>query len=274
MDCKACWPLDETIRVRDIGGHGDLLGDGPHEGRQFSGDGDYHLIRMCAACTELPVPFTQSYLRLPTNVLEAFREGFQAELQMAAHVGRIAIRPSAFDQGTAGMRVAGFRDAALATPFTTGVFRRRQAQVTHELAGGINTGQIAQVGDNGDGHGELHATQGLEGPDHRGQTPSFHRLVECLFKTLEAFGVFGDGPNVFLEDHLLRWRRTDDLRQPSEVGGAPIGLARLADILPQEQGFEAAFGGLEIAQGIFASAAQVPDGFVRDLWDIDRGQIP
>ena len=113
---------------------------------------------------------------------------------MAAHVGRIAIRPSAFDQGTAGMRVAGFRDAALATPFTTGGFRRRQAQVTHELAGGINTGQIAQFGDDGDGHGELHATQGLEGLDHCGQTPSFHLLVEFLFKTLEAFGVFADNP--------------------------------------------------------------------------------
>ena len=102
MDCKTVWPLDETIRVRDLGGHGDLLGDGPDEGRQFSGDGDHHLIGMFAACTELPVPFTQSYLRLPTDVLEAFREVFQAEWQMAAHWGRIAIRPGAFDQGPTG----------------------------------------------------------------------------------------------------------------------------------------------------------------------------
>ena len=274
MDGKTVWPLDETLRVRDLGGHGDLLGDGPHEGRQCSGDGDHHLMRMCAACTELPVPLTPSYLRLPTAVLEAFREVFQAEVQMAAHVGRIARRPRAFDQGPTGLRVAGCRAAALATPFTTGVCRRRQAQVTHELAGGLNTGQIAPCGDEGDGHGELHATQGLEGLDHWGQTPSVHLLVECLFQTFEAFGVFGDGPHVCLEDHLLRGRRTDDLRQPAEVGGAPSGLARRAKILPQEKRFEAACGGLEIAQGIFARAAQVPDGVVRDLWDIDRGQIP
>jgi hypothetical protein len=184
MDCKTFWPLNEMIHVRDLGGHADLLCDGPHEGRQVSGDGDYHLIRMFAACTELQVPFTQAYLRLPTNVLEAFREVFQAELQMAAHFGRIAIRPSAFDQGTAGLRVAGFRDAALATPFTTGVFRRRQAQVTHELARGIKTGQIAQFGDDGDGHGELDAKQGLEGLDHRGQTPGVHVVVEFLLQPL------------------------------------------------------------------------------------------
>ena len=65
---------------------------------------------------------------------------FQAEWQMAAHMGRVALGPRACDQGTAGMRVAGMRvagmrDAALATPCTTGGCRRRQAQVTHEQAG-------------------------------------------------------------------------------------------------------------------------------------------
>ena len=274
MDGQTFWPLDETIGVRDVGGHVDLLGDGPHEGRQGSGDGDDHLIRMFAACPELPVPVTQADLRFPTDVLEAFREVFQAALQMAAHVGRIALRPSAFDQGPAGMRGAGVRDAALATPFTTGVFRRRQAQVTHELAGGLHTGQSAQFGDDGDGHGALDATQGLEGLDHRGQTPSVHLLVACLVKTLEAFGVCGDGPHVFLEDDVRGWSRTAHFRAPPEVGRAPSGLARLAHILPEEKGCEAEFGGFEIAQGLFASAAQVPDGFVRDLWDRDRGQIP
>jgi hypothetical protein len=90
---------------------------------------------MFAACTALPVPLTRAYRCLPTDVLEACREGLQAKRQKAAHVGRRAIRPSAFDQGTAGIRVAGCRDAALATPCTTGVCRRRQAQVTHKLAG-------------------------------------------------------------------------------------------------------------------------------------------
>jgi hypothetical protein len=176
--------------------------------------------------------------RLPTDVLEAFREGCQAAWQRAAHVGRIARRPSAFAQGPAGRRVAGVRDAALATPFTTGVCRRRQAQVTHELAGGIHTGPSAPCGEAGDGHGALDATQGLEGLDHRGQPPRVHRRVACLCTTREACGGCGDGPNGCLEDAWLGWSRTDPCRAPPAVSRAPSGLARLATSLPEANGCE------------------------------------
>jgi hypothetical protein len=273
MDCQTLWPLDATIRVQDCGGHADVLGDGPHEGRQCSGAGDHHLMRMFAAGPELPVPLTQADLRLPTDVLEAFREVFQAAWQRAAPVGRIALRPSAFAQGPAGLRVAGFREAALATPFTTGVGRRRQAQVTHERAGGIKPGQLAPCGDEGDGHGALYAPQGLAGLDHRGQTPSVHLLVEGLFQTLEAVGVFGDGPHVCREDAWLGWRRTDHFREPPEVSRAPRDLARMAHILPEEQGFEPSLRRLAVATGLVTGATQVTTGVVFDLWDIDRGQI-
>ena len=229
---------------------------------------------MCAAGTAWPGPWTQSYRGFPTAVLEAFWKVCQAAWPMAAHGGRIARRPRACDQGPAGRRVAGVREAALAPPCTPGVCRRRQAQVTHARAGGITTGPIAPCGDAGDGHGARHATPGLEGLDHRGQTPRVHRRVACLCKTREACGVCGDGPHVCLEDHLRRWRRTDDRGQPSAVGGAPMGLARLAPSLPPAHGVEAACGGLEIAPGRFARAAQVPDGCVRDLGAINRGQLP
>ena len=159
-------------------------------------------MSLWAACTEGPVAVTPSSLRRPPEVMEAFREVCQAALPMAAHVGRIALRSSAFDQGTAGRHVASCRDAALATPFPTGVCRWRQPQGTHELAGGLNTGQIAPCGYEGAGYGARHTTPGLEGLDQLGQTPSFHLLVACLCQTLKAFGVFGDGPDVVLEDHL------------------------------------------------------------------------
>ena len=258
----------------DGGAQADLLGEGPQEGRPCSGEGHDHLMRMFAACPEVPVALTQADRRRPPEVLAAFREVFPAELPMAAHGGRIAIRPGAFDQGPAGRRVAGVRDAALAPPFPTGVCRRRQAQVTHELAGGSNTGQVAPFGDDGDGHGDLDTPQGLEGLDHRGQTPSVHRLVACLVQTLEAFGVFGTGPHVCLADDWLGWGRTDHGREPPEVGRAPSGLARLAQVLPEAKGVEAACGGVELAPGIVASAAPVPAGVVRDLGDIAGVSAP
>src|SRR2546430_14252497 len=158
MDGQALWPLDEPIRVRDVGGHGALLGEGPQAGRQCSGDGDDHLLRLCVACPAWPVPLTPSDRRLPTKVLAACREGCPAAWQMAAHVGRIALRPRAVDQGPAGRRVAGWRAAALAPPCTPGVVRRRQAQVTPALAGGGNTGQTAPRGDPRDGPPAPHPT--------------------------------------------------------------------------------------------------------------------
>jgi hypothetical protein len=50
--------------------------------------------------------------------------------------------------------------------------------------------------------------------------------------------VFVDGAHVFLEDDLLSGCGTDHFREPSEMGGVPGGLARLADIVPQQKGFQ------------------------------------
>jgi hypothetical protein len=41
----------------------------------------------------------------------------------------------------------------------------------------------------------------------------------------------------------------------------------------QQKGFETAFGGLEIAQGILAGTTEVTNGFILDRRDIDRGEI-
>ena len=125
----------------------------------------------------------------------------------------------------------------------------------------------------GDGHGELHTAQGLEGLDHRVQAPGFHLLVECLFETLEAFGVFVDRADIFLKDDLLRWGGTDHFSEPPEVGRAPIGPAGIADIVSQQEGFETKLGVFEIAEGIFTRPGQVANGFIFDFGDIDRGEI-
>jgi hypothetical protein len=97
--------------------------------------------------------------------------------------------------------------------------------------------------------------------------------MKFLLQTLKTGGVFGDRVHVFLKDDLLgRWR-TDDLAEPSEVRRAPGGLARRADIMPQEKRFEPELGCLEIKDGIFTSPAQVPNRFVLHRRDIDWSQV-
>jgi hypothetical protein len=98
-------------------------------------------------------------------------------------------------------------------------------------------------------------------------------LVEFLGETLEAFRVFSDRPDIFLEHDWLRRGRADDLREPSEMGWAPMGLARVADIVAEQEGFEAKLGVLESAAGIFTGPRQVPDGFIFHRGDRDRGEI-
>ena len=50
-------------------------------------------------------------------------------------------------------------------------------------------------------------------------------ILQFLFETLEAFGVLMNRTDIFLKDDLLRRGRTDHLREPAEVGRAPIGPA-------------------------------------------------
>jgi hypothetical protein len=102
-----------------LGCHRYLLGNGPHEGDQFPCNSHHDLICVFAACAQLPVPFTQSHLRLPTGVLKRLRYLFQSQLEVAADLRRIPGGPGTFDQGPAGMGVARLGDSSLPTTLTT-----------------------------------------------------------------------------------------------------------------------------------------------------------
>ena len=79
--------------------------------------------------------------------------------------------------------------------------------------------------------------------------------------------------DVFLKNDGLRGRGTDNFREPPQVGRAPIGPAGVADIVSEQKGFEPEFGVFEITDGIFTSPAEVANGFLLDLGDIDRSAI-
>jgi hypothetical protein len=66
------------IRTRWLRDQGDLFGNGPHKGDEFTGNGHHDLIGVFTASAELSVPFTQPYLRFPTDVLDRFWKLFQA----------------------------------------------------------------------------------------------------------------------------------------------------------------------------------------------------
>jgi hypothetical protein len=99
------------------------------------------------------------------------------------------------------------------------------------------------------------------------------RLVEFLVEPRQACGVCGHRTDICLKDELLRWRGIDNLREPPEVGRAPISPAGVADIVSELEGFEAQLGVLEIAEGIVTGSREVPNGFIFHLGDRDCREI-
>ena len=98
----------------------DLFGDRPDEPDPLPRHGHHHLVGMPASGDELSGAFAQAHLGFPTEVLKRLELLLQLQLQMAAHVGRIAIGPVPFHQDAPGMGMVRLGDGALATPFATG----------------------------------------------------------------------------------------------------------------------------------------------------------
>jgi hypothetical protein len=232
------------------------------------------LIGVFPPCAQLPLPFAEPHVGLPTDILEACGELFQPELEMAPHRRRVARGPGPFDQGASGMGMTRLGKTSLPPALATVVFRGGKAEITHEVSGVVKAGAVPELSRDGHGDGERHSPQGLEGLDQGALTPSLDMFVEGLLQALEAFAVLVDRPDVLLEDDLLRGRGTDDLGEPAQVSGAPGGPARISDILPQQKGVETELGGLEIAEGVLAGTTEVTDRVILDCGDIDGGKIP
>ena len=98
-------------------------------------------------------------------------------------------------------------------------------------------------------------------------------LLEFLLQTLEPFGGFGNGPDVFLEDDLLRRCGADAFREPAHVGRVPIGPAHVTDIWPEQAGLETELGVFEVADGIFPCPGEIADGVVFDVGDLDGREV-
>src|SRR5207245_5397101 len=112
-------------------------------------------------------------------------------------------RSRAVAQRAPRVAVAGLGDAPLAAPRPRRVLRGRQAEVTHELARGVEPHEIAELGHQDNGAGELHAAQRLDRLDDRVQSPALHRVVQLALQALQSLLLLADGAHVLLEDNLL-----------------------------------------------------------------------
>jgi hypothetical protein len=99
---QTCYVVDlRAIRLWDLWCHRNLCGHGPHKTGKFPGHGHDHLVGVCAAGHQASKAFTEPHLRLPTDVLDRFRQLFEPELQVAADFGGIPGRPRRLRRGHA-----------------------------------------------------------------------------------------------------------------------------------------------------------------------------
>jgi hypothetical protein len=152
---------DNHARRRSLARHWHFTGDGPDEDRHVSGNRHDHLVGRCPPCHKVSDTLAQARLSFPSEVLDGLGERLQAPLEMPADLGWIPLGPSPLDEGPASARVAGCGAAALAAAFATGVLRRGESQIAHERSGVLDTGQVAEFCDAGDGDDDLDATKPL-----------------------------------------------------------------------------------------------------------------
>src|SRR5512145_1970159 len=108
---------------------------------------------------------------------------------MATDLRGIPIRPRAFDQRPPGMAVPGLCDAALTSMLSGRVLRRREAEVAHQLPRGIEPRDVAYLGHERDGTGELDTPERLDRFHHRGEPPRLHRRVQLGLQPSDPFGL-------------------------------------------------------------------------------------
>jgi hypothetical protein len=104
--------------------------------------------------------------------------------------------------------------------------------------------------------------------------PGCDPLLECLVEPLEVFGVFRNGMDLFWKDDWLCRGRTDDLREPAEMGRVPSGWASGADSVSQQAGVETELGVWQIAEGLFPRPCEIAHGFIFALGDRDESESP
>jgi hypothetical protein len=105
----------------DLQRHRNLLRNGPHKAHQFARHRDDDLVGVFPTGHEAAKAFAQPDLGLPTEILNRFWPLFESHLKMAAHLSRIAVGPSPFDQCPPGLGVARFGETSLATSVSTGI---------------------------------------------------------------------------------------------------------------------------------------------------------
>jgi hypothetical protein len=120
LHASAWCMLSRAVLVLRDDGH--LLGHGPHEACQLTGNGHGDHMGGVASCHESSVACTAPHLGLPTNVLDHFGLVCQSPLPVTTELRGRTVGPGAFAQEASGMGVARLGNRPRSAWLTGGLF--------------------------------------------------------------------------------------------------------------------------------------------------------
>ena len=127
-----------------------LLRNRPDEPRELAGDRRRDLrLRLPAGYQALEAG-GQPELGLPRDVTHDLRQPFLPVRMLASDPRNPLIRPRGFREQSSHMGIARLRDTAAPDIRPTGIFRRHEPEIRHELARMPEARQVAEFRDEGD----------------------------------------------------------------------------------------------------------------------------
>ena len=186
-------------------------------------------------CGESAKAFAQPDLRLPSNVLDRFRQDVDPGLNGEGHLGWVARGPGRFDQGAPRAAVARLGDAPLSARRTARGLGRNQADKRGQLTRRREPGAVAELRDDGDGDEPLHTTQRLHRVDDRRQPPRGRPRAQFGLEPGESIDLLVDGLHRFLKRRSVA--PASDTRPSRDTADArrPIGPTHIVQAEAQQE---------------------------------------
>src|SRR5579863_8686267 len=119
--------------------------DRPNKAEQFASYCRHHHRRLFACGREAAVTTAKTRLRLPCDRSNGIGCSILAIQKPTADASWQSVGPGGFDQDAARLGVAGLGNGAAANGLTARILRWRQTDESHQLAGVIETGNIADL---------------------------------------------------------------------------------------------------------------------------------
>lgn len=216
---------------------------------------------------------TEARLGLPGEFFNPALGAFLSLGELGADFGRDAVVGGLFDEDPSCVGVAAFTDSTAALFFAAGAFSGDKAEEGHELFGMFEAAEGSDLRNGHHGGDELEAFEGHEGFDEGLSLPVVEELEHCFFKSEDALVVKVDGGEVVLKDAVVGGIGQGEVAEVALVGFGPVGLSIVVVTETTKHGEESGFGAAKVVNCIGAGPAEVADGLVNTVGDVDGDEV-